>query len=437
MTATPTTRVTDSRAGTGAPVPSVYDLTRPEVIADPWPWYDRLRERGPVLWDPYSGSWLLTRYADITTVLADRDNFTVWMNHERRAASAPPRMRRAFFYLDRIVAFVDSADHARHRRVLAGLFSPANTARLDREISDLVTAAVDRVTATGRMEVVADLASRVPLQVISGLLGCQDVDLATLRRWSAAWGAVVAAPGHLLIGVDTDQILADVDALIDYLVDLVAAHRTRPRDTVTAALVAAADVGDLDHDEVVGNLMMLLAAGNETTANVIANAVAALADDPPLADLLRDVPDLLPAAVEELGRLHPSNQYTARIARTDHTIHGQRIAAGQSVVLMLACANRDPDAFSDPDTLLLDRPATTRHLGFGHGPHYCFGAALARLEIRHVLAGVLARCPDLRPAGTREWRANPNLRGLATLPVAFRPTGNQNTQGPEHEQETR
>ncbi len=421
MTASHATRVADTRLRPGC-APSLYDLTRPEVIADPWPWYADLRARGPVLWDPYTGSWLITRYADITAVLAHRDAFTVWMDHQRRAETAPPAMRRAFCYLDRIVAFVEAADHTRLRRVLAGPFGPASIAGLDAEVAALVTDALDRVVADAAMEVVADLASRVPLQVISRLLGCQDVDLATLRRWSAAWGTVIAAPGHLLF--DADQILADVDELIDYLTGLVAAHRARPRGTVTSALAAAAEAGDLDHDEVVGNLMMLLAAGNETTANVIANAVAALADMPPLADLLRGASGLLPTAVEELSRLYPSNQYTARIARTAQTIHGHPIAAGQSVVLMLACANRDPDAFGNPDAVLLDRPATPRHLGFGHGPHYCFGAALARLEIRHVMQGVLARCLDLRPAGSREWRANPNLRGLATLPVTFRPTTN-------------
>jgi pimeloyl-[acyl-carrier protein] synthase len=422
MTASPTLRVNGTRPDSGR-APSLYDLTRPEVIADPWPWYAQLRQRGPILWDPYTGSWLITRHAHITAILADRDDYTGWMDHQTRVGQAPAVMRRVFGYLDRIVAFADTADHARLRRVLAESFSPARIARLDGEVAALVTAALDRVVAAGRMDVVADLAARVPLQVISRLLGCRDVDLDTIRRWSTAFGAIIAAPGHLLIGDDA-HLHTDVDELIDHLTGLVARHRTQPRDTVTGALVAAADAGNLDDDEVVANLMMLLAAGNETTANVAANAVAALADEPHLADHLREWPSVLPVAVEELGRLHPANQYSARIARTDHTLHGQRIRAGQSVVLMLACANRDPDAFPDPDALLLDRPAAPRHLGFGHGPHYCFGAALARLEIRHILAGVLARCPDLQADGPRAWRANPNLRGLAALPVTFRPATN-------------
>jgi cytochrome P450 len=413
-----------SAAGTGlvsSRAPSLYDLTRAQVIADPWPWYTSLRERGPVLWDPYTGSWLVTRHADITRILSDRDTYTGWMDHQTRATQAPPAMRRVFGYLDRIVAFADTDDHTRLRRLLSGAFGPANIAGLDGEVAALVAEALDRVAAAGAMDVVADLTSRVPLQVISRLLGCHELDVATLQRWSAAFGAIIAAPGHLLVGDDT-HLLAAVDELIDYLDTLVAMHRARPRDTLPGALVAAADAGDLDYTEVVANLMMLLAAGNETTANVAANAVAAIADDPVLAEHLRQWPDMVAVAVEEIGRAHPANQYTARIARTDHILHGQRVAAGQSVVLMLACANRDPDAFPDPDALLLDRPATPRHLGFGHGPHYCFGAALARLEIRHILAGVLTRCPDLQALEGRQWRDNPNLRGLAALPVTFGPT---------------
>jgi cytochrome P450 len=242
---------------------------------------------------------------------------------------------------------------------------------------------------------------------------------------------VVAAPGHILTGPNRDRVLADVDELIAYLKALVAAHRTRPRDaaprdaarrdTVTWALVRAADAGVLDEDELVGNLMMLLAAGNETTTNLISNTVAALMDHPWLPHLLRGQPDLVPQAVEELGRLYPPNQYTARIARADVDLHGHRIPAGLSVVLMLAAANRDPQAFPDPDVLKLDRPMTPRHVGFGHGAHYCFGAPLARLETQQVLARVLIRCPNLRPAGPRRWRGNPNLRGLAELPVRFGP----------------
>jgi cytochrome P450 len=410
--------------------PTLYDLSRPEITADPWQWYAHLRALGPVVRDRATGSWLVTRHADVTAVLADKARFTVFMDHKARASQAPAAMRQAFFYLDRIIAFVDAPDHSRQRSALAGPFTRPNVQDLNHLVTGLVDAALDRVATSGRMDVVADLAARIPLQVISHLLGCDqtddEVDLDTLRRWSAAWGTVVAAPGHIPAGPSRDRVLADVDDLIAYLKTLVAAHRAaprvgKPRDTVTSALVRAADAGVLDEDELVGNLMMLLAAGNETTTNLISNTVAALIDHPWLPHQLRGQPDLVPQAVEELARRDPPNQYTARIACTDVDLHGHRIPAGQSVVLMLAAANRDPAAFPDPDALKLDRPTTPRHVGFGHGAHYCFGAPLARLETQQVLARVLTRCPDLQPTGPRRWRGNPNLRGLAELPVRFGP----------------
>jgi len=177
----------------------------------------------------------------------------------------------------------------------------------------------------------------------------------------------------------------------------------------------------LTEDEVIAGLMMLVTAGHETTAGLIANIVAALLDDPHLAARLADAPDLLPAAIDEMARLHPPTQYTARTAPVDIEIAGQPIPAGSSVVLMLAAANRDPNAFPDPDHVLLDRPATPPAVAFGRGSHFCFGAGLAQLEARLTVGRLLARCAKLRPAGERRWRLNPNLRGLATLPITARP----------------
>jgi cytochrome P450 len=252
-----------------------------------------------------------------------------------------------------------------------------------------------------------------------------EVELATLYRWSTAWGHVIASPGHLPTG-DTQQLRADLDDLIASLHATVAAHRAGgpAPDTVTGLLVGAVADGRLRETELIGNLMMLVTAGQETTGNLISNAVAALLDQPGLARRLGANPELLPAAVDELARVYPPTQYTVRTARTAIDIGGRRIAAGQSVVLMLAAANRDPAAFEDPDTVRLDRPARPRPVAFGHGPHFCFGAPLARLETQLVLAGLLARCADLRPAGERRWRANGNLRGLAALPVTFRHAAN-------------
>ncbi len=414
------TTTAHTRAGSDPDRLSLYDLQRPAVIADPWPWHRALLAAadGPY-WDSTVRSWLVGRHADVSQLLAD-PQFSAVTDHTRSARYAPATMRHLFPLLDAHVSFVDPPEHTRLRRLLADPFKPRHVEALEGLIAAAVAAALDRTAATGRIDVVADLAYPIPLQVVRHLLGLDEVDLPRLRRWSNAWGDVVAAPGHLPTG-DTNQLLDDVNDLIDHLHRAVTAHRAQPCDTVTATLATAADAGRLSEVELIANLMMLVTAGHETTANLIGNAVAALLDHPGLADRLRDDPDLLPAAVDELARLSPPTQYTARTARADTRIGDARIQAGQAVVLVLAAANRDPAAFPDPDTVRLNRPATPRPVAFGHGPHFCFGAPLTRLETRLVLSALLTRCADPRPAGPRRWRLNGNLRGLATLPVAFTP----------------
>ena len=398
---------------------TLFDLHRPQVIADPWPLYRQLLADPRPVWDRPCRSWLVSRHADVSRLLADR-RLSVVMDHARVARAAPAAMRPWYPLLDAHVSFVDPPGHTRLRSVLAASFKPAAVSMLDGFIAGLVEAALDRARTAGRMDVVSDLAYPIPLRVMQHMLGLDGVDLPTLRRWSAAWGEVVAAPAHLPTG-ETGQLVADVNDLIGFLRRVVARHQAAPRDTVTGLLVRAASDEVLTEDEVIAGLMMLVTAGHETTAGLIANIVAALLDDPHLAARLADAPDLLPAAVDELARLHSPTQYTARTAPVDIEIAGQPIRAGSSVVLMLAAANRDPNAFPDPDHVLLDRPATPPAVAFGRGSHFCFGAGLAQLEARLTVGRLLARCADLRPAGERRWRPNPNLRGLATLPITVRP----------------
>lgn len=403
-----------------APPLSLYDLQRPETIANPWPFYDRVRAVSPY-WDPTVRSWLVAGHADVSRLLSDR-RFAAAMNHDRAAAIAPAALRHLFPLLDAHVSFVDGPDHVRLRRILAQPFRPDPVRSWTGLVAGLVDGVLDRFTPVGAMDVVHDLAYPVPLGVVRHVLGLTEVDLPTLRRWSNAWGEVVAAPGHLPTG-DTGPLLAAADELIGYLRATVVAHRVRPRPGITGALVAATDRGELSDPELIGNLLMLVTAGHETTANLIGNAVAELLDHPGLADRLRRSPELIPAAVDELARLHPPTQYTARTAGQDVVVGGRSVRAGQSVVLLLAAANRDPAVFEDPATARLDRPALARSVAFGHGPHFCFGAPLARLEVELTLRAVLRRWVDLRPAGPRRWRSNANLRGLDELPVRFAAIG--------------
>lgn len=399
---------------------TLYRLQQPEVIASPWSYYARLQTAAPVHFDPYLQSWLLSRHADVAAVLADA-RFSVEMQHESRLVPLVPddeSLKRAFRYLDRHISFVDPPEHTRIRATLAAPFKPRHVRLLEGWVSEVVDDTLQELRRTETPDVVRDLAAPVPLRVIAEMLGLDGVELMTVRRWSTAWGDLVGAPGHLPTG-NREPLLAIVDELVERLKELVADHRrTGRRDTVTGALVQAVAAGELTEDELVSNLLILLTAGNETTTNLITNSILALIGDPDLWAHLSADPTLLPAAIEELARVHPSTQYTARRALEDVEIGGHEIRRGQSVVLMLAAANRDPDVFDDPDAIRLDRPNTRRHLAFGNGPHFCFGAPLARLEIRLVLDGLLSS-DRLELAGPMTWRLNSNLRGLASLPVQW------------------
>lgn len=395
---------------------SLLELHRPATLAAPWSFYANLRRTAPIHRDPALGCWLLTRHADVTYVLG-HPAFSVAMDHTARAARLPEHeagLRRTLELLDLHVSFVDAPDHDRLRGALADPLRPVHVRALEDVVARLVAVAVTDVRATGAPDLVEGLAARVPLEVIRALLGLEDVPLTTLRRWSNAWGDVVAAPGHLPTG-DRARLMADVAELITRLRALVAAPRA---GTVTDHLVGVHVAGGLTGEELLANLMMLLTAGNETTGNLIANALLALVEEPERWAELRDDRSLIGVAVEELARLHTPTQYTARTALEDVTIGSATVARGETVVLLLAAANRDPEVFPAPGTLRFDRPNVRRHVAFGHGSHFCFGAPLARLEVRLVLDALLEG-PRPELDGPPTWRMNANLRGLATLPVRW------------------
>lgn len=395
---------------------SLYDLHLREVISNPWPHYRWLLNQPGPYWDSGTRSWLVARHRDVYRLLAD-PNLTAAMDHRPVAKIAPAWINRRWFeLLDAHVSF--STNHAMLRRVLSWPFKREAVTDQSFLISKVALRAVRKGVEAGRMDVITDLAGPIPLTVMQAMLELADlVTLDELRRWSNAWGAVVAAPGHLL--TSRSAVVAHVDEFIGFLDDFVANYRPSLRGTVTELLVQSGRDGTLSGNEVIAGLMMLVTAGTETTGNLIGNCVAALLDQPRLAALLRADRDLIPQFVDEIARRDSATQYTARRALVDLHINGQQVHGGQSVVLLLAAANRDPAAFPDPDAILLDRPSQPMPVGFGHGSHFCFGAPLARLETRLALDHLLSQ--DIEPAGERVYRPNGNLRGLSALPINLKP----------------
>lgn len=407
-------------SGIASSQPGLFQLHRPEVIADPTSLYARLVAEHPVLFDPVAHTWLVSRHADVQLLLA-HPAASVRMDHGSALARFPNAgLEAAFSALDLHVSFVDGAQHSRLRRALSEPVQVRHVrGRLAEPIARAVSAAFDDLAGLDMIDVVPAIAARVPIDVTRQLLGIpDDMNTGTIRRWSLAWGDVVAAPGHVPTH-NRDAVLQSVAELTAYLQQLVSSREQHPGNAMIDALISAMHGGTLSRDELIANLLMLMTAGNETTTNLISAVVMALADDASLWARINGEPDGIREVVGELARLHAPTQYTARrVLEPVELSTGDVLPAGASVALMLAAANRDPAAFPAPNELRLDR-AGVRPVTFGHGPHHCVGASLAEQEVVLVLQQLTDRYEQLSPVSGRHWRLNANLRGLATLPVTL------------------
>jgi cytochrome P450 len=294
-------------------------------------------------------------------------------------------------------------------RALAGWVGAAMRPRVERLVHGLLDAVGDR----GGMDVVADLAYPLPFLVMADILGIPPEDRGRLRVWSDAHAKLISLRG--------DELLTGLEGfhhLRAYFRAAAAARRESPGDDLISALVVAEGCGDAPcSEELLSNLALVLTAGHETTTNLIANGLLALLAHPEQWQALRDDPSLTAVAVEELLRYESPVQMTSRVAREDLDIAGRAVERGQTVVLMLGAANRDPEEFANPDGLDVTR-RDNRHVAFSSGGHHCLGAALGRLEGQVAFGVVLRRLPGVRLELRRlEWHRNPSIRSLKSLPV--------------------
>jgi cytochrome P450 len=400
----------------------VYDPRHPEVIADPYPVYRRLRDEDPVHRSEILGGWVLTRYAHVREGLLDRR-----LSADRigaLAAGLAPDTRAALQELlgglGRWAVFTDPPDHTRLRGLMNRAFTSRAVEGLAPVIHAIVDGLLDRAVPRGRMDVIADFAYPLPAAVIGHMLGVPVSDLGLIKQWSDELATFV---GTALTTPDRrDRAQRGLVELSAYFRGLVREHRARPRDDVMSALIAAEERGDvLSEDELVATCVLLMFAGHETTTNLIGNGLLALLKHPgELEALQRGQRDPV-AAVEELLRYDGPAQAVTRIATAEVEIEGRTIPRGARVVLVLNAANRDDRQFADPDRLDLAR-RDNRHVAFGHGIHFCLGAPLARLEAQIGLPRLLARVTELRLAtDALAWSDALVLRGVRALPLAFEP----------------
>jgi cytochrome P450 len=310
----------------------------------------------------------------------------------------------------------DGADHNRLRRLVSKAFTPRSTARLTITIAGVITELVDPVTSTGRCDVVADIARRYPIPIISGLLGAPRQDWQLFSDWAddifkaLTWNVANDAP----------VIMAAFDELDAYIEDMIARRRHSLTDDLISELIRAEDDGDrLTADELLMLAEALLMAGTDTTRNQLAAAVQDLCDHPEQWALLAEHPELAPQAVEELMRHSPVIFGTIRQAIEDVELDGMTVPAGTYLMVNTAAANRDSAVYDDPDRLDITREGPATMLTFGGGIHYCLGAHLARAELAEALTVITRRMPNPRRSGPAPWKPLMGISGPTTLPIEF------------------
>src|SRR6201997_587390 len=406
----------------------LLQLMDPANRADTYPLYAQFRDRGPFHL-PEANLAVFSSYRDCDEVLrhpstsSDRFKSTIAQRILQRWPTARPLGPPGFL-------FMDPPDHTRLRQLVSKAFAPkvVNAFRFD--IATLLDGLLERIAEKGQFDVVEDFAHPLQVAVICQLLGVSLEDESEFSeattQLAQALDPFVGFNGSLAGGFEERPSLRRLAAFLKatrwtrgYFHDVIEQRRSRPRDDFISGLIAVEESGDqLTEDEIISTCNLLLIAGHETTVNLIGNAVLAMLRNRIEWAALSVDAGRAPAIVEETLRYDPPVQMIGRIALDDMAIGGIEVAGGDIMFLLLAAAQRDPDAFDRPDTFDPDRE-TLRHLGFGRGAHYCLGAPLARLEAGAALSAVTARFPDARLGSEPRYKSNVTLRGLSELAVAI------------------
>ena len=400
----------------------VFDLGNPVTNANPFPEFARLRAEDPIHWSPAMKAWIVTRHADVKQVALNRqisaDRLTPFFktNPEYRRGSIDSLVR----YLNHWMVFRDPPDHTRLRRLFNKAFTPTSVSNLRPSIESIVAHLIDGMEARARrgetVDYIADFAYPLPASVIMDLLGVPRADLERVKVWSddiALFIGTAQVAGNKYLRAE-----AGAKAMSDYFRALVEARTAEPHDDMISHLVLARDDRDaLSTDEIIGTCILLLFAGHETTTNLIGNGFLYSMRHRDQWERLVADPSLAGSAVEEYLRYDGPSGALARVAAADLEMGGRTIRQGQRLFAFMNSANRDPEAFADPERFDIGREPNA-HLTFGHGIHFCLGAPLARLEAQIAATRLAERLPGIRlSGGDPEWHDSLILRGVKRLPV--------------------
>lgn len=389
-----------------------FNPTDPAFLENPFPFYALGRKHMPLAFNESAGVWLAFAYDDVQSVL--KDNST-WSSAQVPMEGVPPGPPPTML-------FSDPPRHTRLRGLVAQAFTPRMIDQLEPRIRRLADELLDPVASVGNADIVESLAYPLPVIVIAEILGIPSEDRARFKRWS---DDVVRQLGQ---GVGPGEAPPPPEAAFEqmraYFTSMAEDRRSTPRDDLITGLVAAEVEGSkLNSEELLQMLILLLVAGNETTTNLIGNAIQEFIVHPAQLQAVLDDPSLVPSAIEEVLRFSSPVQVTARRATRTVELHGKTIVQNQQVMTWLGSANRDEQFFERGEEFNVRRALSPRHLAFGLGPHFCMGAPLARLEARIAIESFLRRCKNFQRATSEPLPRVPTfvMRGVRSLPIVFDP----------------
>ena len=384
-----------------------------EAALNPFDYYRKMRASDPVSYDEKSKVWTLFRYEDVLRVTSDYSNFSSEqvMNSEQAIEGMRKEGVSEEDMPTRSILSLDPPRHRQLRSLVSQAFTPRSIALLTPRITQIAHEYLDKVAATGQMDIIQNLSYPLPVIVIAELLGVPAEDRAQFKRWSD--GLIDPSPRT------STGVIVEMNR---YFRRVIAERRGDPREDLISGLVAAEVDGEkLTEQELLSFCVILLVAGNITTTNLIGNAILCFDEHPEVMDQLRADLSLLPAAIEEVLRYRSPVQFLVRATASDMVIGGKEIKRGQFVVPSIGSANRDEAQFPEPDVFDIRR-APNRHVAFGHGIHFCIGAPLARLETRIAFEVLLTRFKNIRRAHDKPLeplQAGGGFYGVKNLPVTF------------------
>jgi cytochrome P450 len=391
----------------------MMDLFSDEMRRNPYHTYDQMRSGSRVFHLPLFDLWMIFDFEGVRRALVDHDTFSSDLSH------APGQGNPGEWFI-----FFDPPRHTKLRALISKAFTPRVVANLEPRIRELSRQLLDQTIERGQMDLATDFSVPLPMLVITEMIGVPAADWPRYKRWS---DAILKLANTFSRDEEAATTLTEYRAVTAemrvFLPDLISQRRAARQDDLLTRLVEAEVDGErLTQEEVLGFVQLLLVGGQETTANLINNAILCFIENPDQLARLRAAPDLLSSAIEEVLRFSSPVQWMPRATRRDVEVHGQVIPAGKLVLPMIGSANRDPKQFHDAGRFDIGRDPNP-HIAFGHGIHSCLGAPLARLEARIALADFLERVKGFELASDEPWepRKALSVHGPSRLPIRFTP----------------